>query len=194
MKNKRGLAFITTGMVMIFMSACLAGYNLYEGWRSAQASAQVTQQMNIEPVEEVPLYITHPEIEMPVENINGNDYIGIVAIDALGLELPVISQWSYPALKIAPCRYTGSVYMGDMIIAAHDYRTGFGKLKTLSGGEIVTFTDMDGNVFEYYVDSKEVLEPSAVEDLLAGEWNLTLFTCTPDAANRLAVRCKLTEQ
>ena len=33
------------------------------------------------------------------------------------------------------------------------------------------------------------MRPSQTEDMLAGDWDLTLFTCTPGAQNRLAVRC-----
>ena len=35
----------------------------------------------------------------------------------------------------------------------------------------------------------EVLSPAAAEELLNEEWALTLFTCTPDGQNRVAVRC-----
>lgn len=69
--------------------------------------------------------------EMPVKTINGRDYIGVLSIPSLELELPVISQWDYPALKVAPCRYSGSLYQDNLIICAHNYASHFGKLKEL---------------------------------------------------------------
>ena len=39
---------------------------------------------------------------MTVTELNGWDYIGYLSIPSIGLELPVLSQWSYAGLKIAP--------------------------------------------------------------------------------------------
>lgn len=50
------------------------------------------------------------------------------------------------------------------------------------------------NEFEYTVSLKEVLPPQAVADMLAGEWDLTLFTCTTDASHRLTTRCERAEK
>lgn len=44
----------------------------------------------------LPDYMLCPDMEMPVKTIEGVDYIGILTIPALELELPVISEWSYP--------------------------------------------------------------------------------------------------
>ncbi len=118
-------------------------------------------------------------------------YIGMVEVPALELSLPVISEWTYPRLKKAPCRYVGSVYSKDMVICGHNYDRHFGRLKDLAVGDEVRFTDMDGNVFFYSVCGTEQLGKYAVEDMLAGEWDLTLFTCTKGGRMRVTVRCKL---
>lgn len=191
MKNKRGLFLIYSGVLLILAAAVLTGRNLYESTRAAMAVDRVNQQLNITaPVEDVPLYIIHPEIEMPTEEIDGHSYIGQVEVPSLGLKLPVISQWSDERLKTAPSRYAGSVYMDDMVIAGHAYKKHFGQLKKLTAGDGVVFTDMDGNRFEYTVALKEVLPPAAVEEMLSGGWDLTLFTCTTDSANRVTIRCE----
>ena len=98
---------------------------------------------------EIPDHILNPQMEMPKAKIAEQEYIGVLKIPALRLELPVISSWSYPRLRIAPCRYAGSAYTNDLVIAAHNYPSHFGKLKQLQEGEEVIFTDMDGNVFLY---------------------------------------------
>ena len=116
-------------------------------------------------------------------------YYSTISFPALGLELPVMSQWSYPNLKIAPCRYQGSAYTGDLIIAGHNYRTHFGPLKNLRVGDAVLFTDADGNQFRYTVAQVENLAKTAVEEMAAGDWDLTLFTCTLGGQTRVTVRC-----
>ena len=129
---------------------------------------------------------------MPTVSFDGNDYIGRVDIPSLGLSLPVISEWSYPRLKIAPCRYTGSAYLDNLIIAAHNYSSHFGNLNRLNTGDTVTFTDVDGNQFTYAVSLIEDLPGTAIEEMQAGEWDLTLFTCTLGGRSRVTVRCERT--
>lgn len=138
---------------------------------------------------EEPVFVSNPEVEMPTQEIDGHDYIGVLEIPKLELSLPVMAEWSYPKFKKAPCRYVGSAYTGDMIIAAHNYERHFGKIKTLELGDVVRFTDVEGNVFNYAVSGFETLGKTDVNQMEAGEWDLTLFTCTPGGAKRVTVRC-----
>lgn len=139
---------------------------------------------------EIPDYILNPEMDMPVSTIDDVDYIGVLRIPVLELELPIISQWSYPLLKIAPCRYDGSAYKGNMIIAGHSYPAHFGALDKLIVGDMVYFTDIDGNVFNYRVAALDILDSTAVEELESGDWDLTLFTCTVSGQSRVTIRCE----
>jgi sortase A len=143
---------------------------------------------------EIPDYQLDPQREMPVEIINGKSYIGVLSIPALGLELPVIQKWSYPNLRVAPCRYTGSVYTDNLVIAAHNYISHFGNLKRLQPGDSVTFTDMEGNKFLYEVAVLETLSPNAVKEMSSGAWDLSLFTCTIGGKLRVTVRCELIDE
>ena len=61
--------------------------------------------------------------------------------------------------------------------------------RTLVAGDKISFTDMHNNVFNYEVIWSEVIDRDAVNDLRAGDWDLTLFTCTPGGSNRVTVRC-----
>ena len=131
---------------------------------------------------------------MPVQEIDGEGYIGILQIPDLALELPIIGEWSYPRLRTAPCRYVGSAYTHDLIIAAHNYASHFGGLASLALGSEVIFTDMDGNRFIYAVSGTEQLPGTAIEEMKSGDWDLTLFTCTIGGAARVTFRCELTAE
>ena len=122
--------------------------------------------------------------------IDGSLYIGYLSVPALGLELPIMADWDYERLRIAPCRYTGSVKTDDLVIAAHNYSRHFGGISQFSGGEDVYFTDLDGTRYCYQVVKVETLEPAAVEEMSAGKYDLTLFTCTYGGASRVTVRCE----
>ena len=126
---------------------------------------------------------------MTVVDINGYGYIGFLGMPSLDLELPVMSDWSYPQLRIAPCRYWGNLFTDDLVIMAHNYRWHFGSLSKLAYGDTVTFTDMHGETTEYEVKAVEVLAPSAVEEITSGNYDLTLFTCTYGGRSRIAVNC-----
>lgn len=197
------------GLLLIAAAIFLTDYNLYDQQRAGKSAREVSDCLkeripDIEETpfpkeeeperQEVPDYVLNPGMEMPVETVNGKDYIGILSIPKLELELPVISHWNYPSLKIAPCRYHGSAYTGDLIIAGHNYASHFGRLKTLSEGDAVTFTDVDGNVFHYQVSELEILQPFAIEEMESGDWELTLFTCTLGGRTRVTVRCREVEQ
>lgn len=136
-----------------------------------------------------PESILEPIREMPIIQIDGSSYVGYVDIPALDLSLTVMAVWSYPNLKISPCRYTGSVYYDNMVIMAHNYQRHFGRLKDLEIGDEVRFTDGDGNVFVFQVSAMEVLNPSQVEEMTKSIWDLTLFTCTVGGEQRVTVRC-----
>lgn len=194
MKNK-GKHLILLGLLLIAAALLLTGYNLYDALRAARAADQAAAKLEAllpETAPNTPDYLLHPEMEMPVQEIDGVGYIGTLRVPALGLELPVISQWSYPMLKRAPCRYVGSAYLDNLVIAAHNYNSHFGGLKKLSPGDAVTFTDVDGNVFCYEVAALETLAPTAIEEMTDGGYALTLFTCTPGGASRVTVRCDRT--
>lgn len=139
-----------------------------------------------------PDYVRFPEMEMPVVEVDDYAYIGTLRIPELGLELPVMSDWSYPQLKKAPCRFSGSAYQNNLILIAHNYVSHFGNLKTLMPGAEVTFTDMAGNVFCYAVAETEILKPRQMEELMGTDYPLTLLTCTIGGETRVTVRCEKT--
>ena len=191
------------GLLLIAAALALAAYNVIDAQRAARSAAQALEALSqttavsaAEPEEasadDAPAYLADPEMPMPTVSFDGNDYIGRVDIPSLGLSLPVISEWSYPRLKIAPCRYTGSAYLDNLIIAAHNYSSHFGNLNRLNNGDTVTFTDVDGNQFTYAVSLIEDLPGTAIEEMQAGEWDLTLFTCTLGGRSRVTVRCERT--
>lgn len=217
MKNK-GLLYITIGVLLLLSSVGLIIYNIYEDYHASVVSTDTVNQI-IEIIETnrketsegsgiengsnvgqdatgvpgtfYPEHIINPDIEMPSVAINSEYYIGLLEIPSLGLSLPINSEWSYSRLRSTPCRYTGSVYSNDLVIAAHNYSAHFGDIKLLKQGDPIIFTDMNGNSFTYEVDVSETLMPTAVEEMTSGEWGLSLFTCTPGGAYRVTIRCKL---
>ena len=209
MKSKSGILCMILGVLLMLGSLILSYANRQEE-AAAQTAVmevipQLVQQIQKDTSREatVPQEETIPELELqiPVELLTEEDktmdeveieehrYIGYLSIPKLGLELPVMSTWSYAKLNIAPCRYTGSIRGEDLVIMAHNYSSHFGKLSRTELGDQVQFTDVDGNVVVYEIVGKDVLMPTAVEEMIAGDFDLTLFTCTYGGKNRVTVYC-----
>lgn len=194
---KRGAFWIHLGLLLIAAALFLSTYNTMDSRKAGETSRQVIAQMcGALPTQTtaeteapaVPEYLLDADREMPVQTVDGRDYIGVLTIPALELELPVLSQWDYPALKVAPCRYSGSLYQDNLIICAHNYASHFGKLKDLHVGDTAIFTDMDENVVRFQLAAQETIQPEDLEAMEAGHWDMTLFTCTVGGQSRVAVR------
>ena len=116
---------------------------------------------------------------------------GSISIPALGIELAVISDWSYANLNISACRYRGAAD-GQLMVMAHNYNKHFGRLSTLSAGDTAQFIGVDGTVYSYEVIAMETLAGNQLRELIAGEdWDMTLFTCTYGGENRVVARLRL---
>ena len=124
-------------------------------------------------------------------DIDGEIYDGILPIPSIDLEMAVYDTWNEDLLRKSVCRYYGSAGTSDLVIAGHNYRSGFGKLKELMPGAEVFFTDASGTVYSYVVDETEVLPGTAVSEMIGSEWDLSLYTCTYGGRSRFTVRCRL---
>ena len=209
-KNRIGNILKGAGLILVTAAVLLLVYNLWDGHRARESAEAILAEYlqenkkasespdasDKEDEQNIPDNLLTPDMDMPeytLSSLGDVACIGILEIPALDLELPVISSWSYSSLRLAPCRYSGSAYKGDLVIAAHNYQSHFGGLRTLPEGSEVFFTDAVGNRFSYYVAVTEALTPWSVDDMTSGEWPLTLFTCTLDSQNRVTVRCEYSE-
>lgn len=201
---KKGNGLIILGLLLLAAALCIVLNNCMENLRAEKASSTILEQMNLsqekaaedpfginaEEQAAYPDYVLNPDMPLPVETVEGRDYVGVLRIPSMEIELPVCSQWNYDNLQKAPCRYAGTPYKDDFVICAHNYDIHFGRIKNLNYGDEVTFTDVEGNLFRYTVGSVETLLPEAIEEMTKSDWDLTLFTCTIGGATRVTVRCE----
>ena len=73
--------------------------------------------------------------------------------------------------------------------AAHNYQNHFGRLKELSRGDTVVFTDMESIVNAYSVEKVETLAPTEIDAVQNSGYDLVLYTCTIGGKTRVAVFC-----
>lgn len=202
MPKKWGIGFVLAGAALLLSALSLFLYNRRQDARAGQEAARLLPQVRAvigerqteppatapaEPWDPPPEETPPPEL--PVVEIDGYGYVGYLSIPALELELPVLSDWDYDRLKIAPCRQFGSSRTDDLVIAAHNYMSSFGQLYQLGPGDAVSFTDMDGMENTYAVSRVETLEPTDVEAVQCSGHDLVLYTCTYGGKLRVTVFC-----
>lgn len=190
-----GIFCIILGVCCLMAAVGFVVCNHWEAENAQTASTDMLREVRESILEQLPeesgpagnpLEIPH---EMLTAKVDGYDCIGVLSIPVLELELPVLTDWSYAKLKVAPCHYFGSCYGPDFVIAAHNYRSHFGRLSALEPGDLVLFTDMGGTVYYYEVVLLETLPGNATEEMITSGFDLSLYTCTPGGASRVTVRC-----
>ena len=125
------------------------------------------------------------------ESVDGYDCIGTLSFPSLDLVLPVLWDCTDALLETAPCRQHGSAETHDFVIAGHNYRRHFKRLRELAIGDRLYFTDIERKEYHYTVEAFETLLPTEWDRLLSGDWDLSLYTCTSGGEKRLVVRCIL---
>lgn len=218
MPKKTGILFISLGAVLILSALLLFLHNQWEDFRAGQDAEMQLQEVQaavLEKVDPATPLPTDPEPALPEEDmpeelpenepeappaemaepkttvtVDGYEYIGYLSIPALGLELPIMADWDYERLKIAPCRHFGSSGTDDLVIAGHNYKTHFKYLSNLKAGAEILFTDANGNANQYVlVRDPELLAPDEVDAVQNSGYDLVLYTCTPGRTARVVVFC-----
>ena len=204
MKQKIGKICMALGALLILASLGLLAYNKWDAARADKAAQTALGELEdtltktMEEKTKADEVVLQPELDptqpMTEVKLEGWNYIGYLSIPSIGLNLPVMSEWSYAGLKIAPGRYSGSTYADNMVVCAHNYAKHFSPIKWLAEGAEVYFTDMDGMRWSYEVSVVETIQPTQIEKMTektedSENWDLTLFTCTTGGSARCAVRC-----
>lgn len=177
--NKIGKIFILVGILLISYSAVSIIKNNIDDINAGKSS------------EEALAILENTEIESNEEHLEqlSNKYAGILSIPSLDLKLPILKKYTNKNLFISPCIYSGSISTNDLVICAHSYKSHFGSLKKLSKNDIIVFEDTKGNTYAYEVLEVSILSPTDIKEMIDSEYDLTLFTCTPDGSNRVTIRC-----
>ena len=114
-----------------------------------------------------------------------------------GIDYPVLSETSEELLKISLNKFWGPNpnEIGNYCIVGHNYtnKKMFGKLSEIKNGDIVELTSNNGEVVNYIVYNKYIVEPDDVactSQLTGGQREVTLITCTNHGKQRLVVKAR----
>ena len=201
-KEKRlsaGRVLVLLG-VLLLGAAGLYGYNQWVDYQAGVESetAVLTLVEEIQSREVVIQEVSQAEegpseAQLKVAELDGAYYMGVLTIPSLGKILPIQSDWSMSQLKRSPCRYSGSVAEGELVIAGHNYKKHFSGLATLKQGDSIVFTDLEGNQIFYEVREIYTVAATDIDGMVNSGYDLSLFTCNYGGKARVTVRCDRVE-
>lgn len=139
--------FLCTFVALSFSIKYL--YNLYDINQKEKISKQLVNNFYIEN-----LYKDNSSYEANRSSINNSyvqdenkfDVIGLIEINSININYPILSYENEELLKIAPCKFAGPNLneIGNVCIAGHNYNNYkfFSKLKNLKIGDIINIYDL----------------------------------------------------
>ena len=185
-KARVGVILMTFGLLLIAAAGGLFAYNARND-RIAGEKADMILKAVADSKDDS--FVEVEENGERTAEIDGEKYIGVISIPSLGISLPVQSEWSLEKLKTSPCRYSGDLTDGSLIICAHNYQSHFGNLKYASVGDKVIFTDVMGLNYYFEVISTSRIDGYDSEGMKQDDgWDMTLFTCTYSGRQRQTLR------
>lgn len=125
--------------------------------------------------------------------------IGMIKIDKIDLNYPILSESNDELLRISLCRFIGPMpnKVGNLCIAGHNYIDNrfFGRLYELNIGDIVEVYDLSGQKEDYEITKKFEVgasDLSCTSQDVGNEKMITLLTCDNSNQNkRLVVQAKM---
>lgn len=197
MNRKKTAICMSMGLALLMCAVAVLFYNYREDRRAAKVGEDAMIQLK-KIIAAGSLTGKSGEAEI-MDNrlrrimIGGNTYCGYLIIEKLGLQLPVLVDVNDYKLQLAPCVYYGTIEDNNLIIAAHNYKSHFGKINQLVKDDKIIFVDICGIKHEFRVDKCEIIGKDMKEKMLDSAYQLTLFTCDYSGQNRVTVRCKSEE-
>ncbi len=177
-----------SGAVMISAAFSLIIYNRHESTEAGIKSEHMVSRI----ISEESIWNNTEQSENQTYQYvaeDGLNFFGIISIPVLDIRLPVCSDFSMENLSSYPCIYSGDISDSNMIIAAHNYDSHFGNIKSLDPGDTVILKTVSGKEIVYEVFSTDIIPGDKSDEMISGDWDLTLFTCNRSGINRITVRC-----
>ena len=189
---KKKLSFIlgTVGILLIISAVSIGIIEKISERRSAENVKVICDEL-ISLLPEITDGISEEmrDLRMPSLQLDGIDYIGVINVPAFDKELPVSNIWNKNKVSSYPCRYTGSLYDGSLIIGGSSADGQFDFVKDIMIGEKLHFTDTRGLRYSLVVSDIRQTKDVSGESLKKRKGDLILFARNPFAFDYTVICC-----
>ena len=134
----------------------------------------------------------YSDAEMPVLQLQGEDFAGLLEIPDYGVALPVGSSWESGDLSRYPCRFWGSVYDSSLIMGGTGKKGQLDVCSRMDLGDKIRIIDMTGTQFCYEVVGIDRRNYADMEMFREKQSDFILFVRDEMTLDYILVRCKLT--
>ena len=192
MKKKSGLILLILG-ILLTVSAVVGVVIWQVGIHRAAADCEKTleQIRALTPQSRPGVADDRVNTAMPMLEIDGENYVGIIEVPKFGTALPIAAQWNANRIGRHPCRYTGSIYDGSLIIGGSDNAGQFDFMKLISGGDAVYVTDVTGGRYAYVVTEIHKTDRVSASELSTQTADLVFYARNTYSLDYTIVQCKL---
>lgn len=166
--------------------------NVVDQFKTTEVSKKSIQDENQNPTDEVKEQDIVPTIE-----IEGFKVIGLIKIEKIGLEYPILDQTTNKSMKLSISKFWGNELneVGNVTLAGHNNKDGtmFGKTKKLQKSDIIEITDLKNNTVKYGIFDMYIIYPddtSCVNPIDPNSKEITLITCSNGNKQRLIIKAR----
>lgn len=190
-KGKRLTGILTVFGVALILGAVLLMVVSTAGQNSAMGKNReiVGEIYSLIPEVQNGVFDDRVNMQMPMLEIDGANFAGVIDIPVHGTLLPIYGAWDKNKVSSFPCRYSGSIYDGSLIIGGSDNEGQFDFMKWITGGDSVFVTDMTGSRYSYEVTEIVKTKDVSTENLASEEADLVLFARNTYSLDYTVVRC-----
>ena len=191
--KSKALLFIICGILSFALAFIIVMNNLQENLSAANTSVDAAEHIieYIKNNDDADSFDLKHSREIKTIEYEGHNYMGVLSIPSINLTLPIIADYDFSYLTIAPCLYYGNPALNNAIICAHNYKSHFGPVRRVPTGTQVFLSTVSGDNYQYIVENIELIGSRDGIVLVTENPGLTLFTCTNGGGARYAIRCSL---
>ena len=188
--RRSGNAFLLAGLLLVLGSFGLLAATMVQTNAAASAAAELAAELEeTMPPRRAGLMDSYTNRDMPALSLDGQDFIGSVAVPAFQIVLPIAADWDSVKVSSFPCRFWGTVYDGSLILGGADRKGQFDFLDQIQNDDSVLVTDMTGTQFSYRVSDIFRSGSAQADVLLDDSSDLTLFARNARSLEYIIVRC-----
>lgn len=178
------------GLLLILLSSLtLLGTEVMAAYHRSAAREIAGQLENRLPERREGDVHSYSDPAMPVLQIQGTDFVGLLEVPSFGVSLPIGNSWSSAGASRYPCRFLGSAYDNSLILGGVNRKGQLDFCEKLDLGDRITVTDMTGAKFSYEVVRIDRRDSADSAVLRETDSALTLFVHSKTWSGYVIVRC-----
>ncbi len=180
------------GVTLIIGSVSLMLYQFFGQKMIVQSNVEIVDTLfTLMPTVRSGVQDDRVDMNMPMLEIDGENFVGIIEIPLFNRKLPVCGSWNKHKVSEFPCRYSGSLYDGNLIIGGSDAAGQFDFAENISIGDSVFLTDMVGGQYFYRVEWIETTSDVSTENLVSDTADMILFARNTYSLDYTVIQCSM---